>query len=159
MEKVIETITGIGYQKFKNGREKERRIIKNYVFTDGTVTENETLPRIDAEGELTKLGVEEIEHKIIKIKDASYIIVLTTQKEERIIGNICGIFDVTQSIKIFKNKEDKNADENIISTFKYISKSGKRRDYSSIKAYARTYGVNVPSDYERVGKNIFILKK
>ena len=162
-EKTMELMTGIGYKELEHGRKKERRVIQNLAFSDGTVIEKETLPRtkINADHEMAKLGVEEIELQRIKIKDASYIIIISTIKEDRVIGNLRGNFDTIKNVEVYMmDQKDKEAKKKIQKTLKYISDRGKSRDYSSIAAYIATYGANVESEIEYQRKdNIFILKK
>ena len=161
-EKVIHTMTGIGYKKLSSGRKKERKVIQNLVFSDGLVIEKEVLPRVkNIDESMKKLGVEEIESKIIKIKGASYIVMIKTQKEKKEIGNLKGNFDIIKDIDIYQeNSNDKEAQRKIRQTLKYISDKGKNRDYSSLSAYIATYGIETPTEinYQK-DENIYTLKK
>lgn len=138
------------------------------IFTDGEIVNesSQTTQNI----EQFYIGNKEYKHKVdtLKIKNMyfknySYVIVYLIAKENMIVGNVGGWFDVIKDVSIYlQNSKDKKAIKNAKEAIRAIEKLRENVDYSSVwgMLFSSTRGNELEKfETEEISKNVYCLKK
>lgn len=112
-------------------------MIKTIVYTDGEIFKESEVETNKIEGyyfgtEKYDGKVEVLKRKQIFIKNHTFVVVYTTAKESKIVGNVGGLFDVIKEVKIYlKDANDKKALQSARAVIENNKSFSRSLDYSS----------------------------